>query len=164
MKKFITLFLLFQVFEINAQIIDINHFDMELMDSVLFTKMSNYHENNGFCSLTKASMGQKRISRFIKMNNERLSPDDLNKEINFRILRKYESQVLARTNIVGNVSLIDCFKMNGILTYQAIADSCITYWTNSENLIFMNWSQIGETVTYLNKREQVVYVFFVYLQ
>jgi len=164
MKRIITLLFLFHVIFINAQVVDINQFDEGLMNSVLFAKMNNYSENTGSYSLCKTSIGQKRIYQFLKKNNERLSLNCLNNEINYRILRKYESRVLARTNIVGNVGLIDCVKIRGISTYQAFADSCITHWTNSENLIFMDWSQIAEAVAYYNKREQVVYVFFAYFQ
>lgn len=98
------------------------------------------------------------------MNNERLGLDDLNEEINCRILRKYESKVIAKTPILGNVGLIDTIRINGYVTYQDIANSCITHWNNSENMVFINWSKVGEAVAYLNKREQVVYVFFGFLQ
>lgn len=164
MRRIISLLFLFPVIIINAQIVDINHFDERLMSEIIFSRMNNYSELNGSYSLCKTSIGQKRIYRFIKRNDERLNLDDLNEKINCRILRKYESRVIAKTDIVGNVGLTDGINISGTITYQDIADSCITHWTNSENLIFMNWSQIGEAVAYFNKKEQVVYVFFAYLQ
>jgi len=134
------------------------------MNSVLFAKMNNYSEHTGSYSLCKTSIGQKRIYQFLKKNDDKLNFDDLNEKINCRILRKYESRVIAKTDIVGNVGLADSIKISGIITYQDIADSCITHWTNSENLIFMNWSQIGEAVTHFNKNQQGVYVFFGFFQ
>lgn len=164
MRRIITLLFLFPVIIINAQVVDINHFEERLMSEIIFSEMNNYSELNGSYSLCKTSKGQKRIYRYIKRNDDRLNLDDLNEKINCRILRKYESRVIAKTAIVGNVGLIDSIKINGIITYKDIADSCITHWTNSENLIFMNWSHIGEAVTYFNKKEQGVYVFFGFFQ
>lgn len=164
MRRIISLLFLFPLIIINAQVVDINHFDKKLMSVIIFSKMNNYSELNGSYSLCETSVGQKRIYRFIKKNDDRLNLDDLNEKINCRILRKYESRVIAKTDIVGNVGLTDSIKISGIITYQDIADSCITHWTNSENVIFMNWSQIGEAVTYFNKNEQGVYVFFGFFQ
>jgi hypothetical protein len=126
--------------------------------------MNNYSELNGSYSLCETSVGQKRIYRSIKKNNDRLNLDDLNEKINCRILRKYESRVIAKTDIVGNVSLIDSIRIDGFITYEAVADICIKEWFNSENVIFLNWSRICEAVSYFNKRTQIAYVSFTYFQ
>jgi len=164
MKRIITLLLLFPAIFTNAQVVDINKFDEGKMNAVMFSRMNYYIENRNFYSLYKTSVGHKRIYRFIEKHNEKIALLDLNEEINRRILRKFESKALSVTNIVGNVSLIDSIRIDSFITYQAIADNCITTWTNSENLIFMNWSQIGGVVSYFNKRTRIAYVSFAYFQ
>jgi len=164
MRKIITLFLVIPGFVINAQVIDINHFDEGKMSEVMFSRMNNSIEQKSFYNLYKTSVGHRKIYRFIKKRNEIMPVNDLNAEIIHKILREFESKVMTETNIVGNISLITSIQIDGFITYQAVADSCITTWTNSENLIFLNWSQIGEAVSYFNKRTRIVYVFFAYLQ
>jgi hypothetical protein len=163
MKKLITILCLLPSMLIKAQVIDWDNFNEKTMNDVMFNQMNDYAKNNGTYSTIRMSVGQQEIYRCIKKNNEKLPLDDLNTRINVKVLRKYDSKIISRTNLVGNVGLLDSISCKNIKTYEDIAYRGITNWTNSENIIFMRWSQIGEGITYYNKKTETVYLFFAFL-
>lgn len=147
---------------INAQTIDHGHFDEDKMNEVLFSHMSNYTLKNYTYPLVQTNIGEEQIYRFIKKRCDKLSLDELNAEINTKLLRKWDSKAISQTDLVGNVGFIARISHKDFTTFQEIADRCISGWLNSEKLIFLNWSQIGEAISYYNRRTQMVYVFFAY--
>jgi hypothetical protein len=85
-------------------------------------------------------------------------------KINEKVLRRYDSKIISETNLIGSVGLLDSISSNDVITYQDIASRCITGWVNSvEGSIFIRWSQVGEAVTYYNKKTETVYLFFAFL-
>jgi hypothetical protein len=163
MKKLITILYLLPSMFINAQVIDWDNFNEKTMNEVMFSQMNDYTKSNGFYSIIRMSVGQQKIYRCIKKNNEKLPMDGLNARINVKVLRKYDSKIISRTNLVGNVGLLDSISGKNIKTYEDIAIRCITDWTNSENIIFTMWSQTGEAITFYNKKTGTVYLFFAFL-
>lgn len=147
---------------VNAQTIDYDHFDEVKMNEVLFSQMSNYTSKNCSYPLVQANIGKERIYRFIRRNNNKLSLDDLNKTINTNILRRFDSKAISQTNLTGNVGMICSLDCQYTKTYQELARRCITQWLNSENFIFLQWSQIAEAITFYNRRTREVYVFWAY--
>lgn len=147
---------------VNAQTIDFDYFDEDKMNEVLFSQMSNYTSKNCSYPLVQANIGKERIYRFIKRNNDKLSLDDLNKTIYTNILRRFDSKAISQTNLTGNVGMISRIACQDSKTYQEIAGRCITVWLNSENFIFLQWSQIAEATTFYNRRTREVYVFWAY--
>lgn len=162
MKRNIILLAILMSTLVNGQTIDHSHFDEGRMNEVLFSQMNDYILKNCLCPLVSTNVGKERIYRSIKKNNEQLSLDDLNSKINTKLLRKWDSRAISQTNQVGNVGLICSVACQDFKTYQEIATHCITDWLNSENLIFMRWSQIGEGISFYDKRTQVVLVFWAY--
>lgn len=162
MKRYIILLGIIMSVSVNAQTIDYGHFDIGKMNEVLFSQMSDYTSKNYLYPLVQVKVGNGRIYRFIKRNNDKLSLNSLNEKVNTKILRKWDSKAISKTDLVGNVGLIDSIASKGLKTYHEIAAYCIACWLNSENLIFMEWSQIGEAISFYNKRTQVVYVFWGY--
>lgn len=163
MKKLITILCLLPSMLINAQVIDWDNFNEKTMNDVMFNQMNDYTKSNGFYSIIRMSVGQQKIYRCIKKNNEKLWLDDLNTIINVKVLRKYDSKIISHTNLIGNVGLLDSVSFENVKTYEDIAIKCITDWTNSENIIFMMWSQTGEAITFYNKKTGTVYLFFAFL-
>lgn len=147
---------------VNAQIIDHSHFDEGKMNDVLFSQMNDYTLKNCFYPLVSINIGKERIYRVIKKNCEKLSLDDLNAEINIKLLRKWDSRAISQTNQVGNVGMFNRIACQDFKTYQELADHCITGWVISENLIFMKWTQIGEAISFYDRRKQSVYVFWAF--
>ena len=150
---------------INAQVIDWTNFNEKTMNDVLFNKMNDYTHLEFLYPLIRTSVRQEKIYRCIKKNNEKFLMDDLDAKINEKILTKYDSKIIVRTNQVGCVGLFDSIACNNVKSYQDIASRCISDWCNSvEGVIFLKWSQVGEAVTYYNKKTETVYIFFAYLQ
>lgn len=147
---------------VNAQTIDYDNFDEDMMNEVLFSQMSNYTSKNCSYPLAQANIGKEEIYRFIKRNNDKLSLDDLNKKINTNILRRFDSKAISQTNLTGNVGMICRIACQDSKTYQEIARRCITEWLNSENFIFLQWSQIAEATTFYNRSTRKVYIFWTY--
>lgn len=162
MKRHIIILGIIISVSVNAQTVDYDHFDEVKMNEVLFSQMSDYTSKNYSYPLVRAKVGNERIYRFIKRNNDRLSLDDLNKTINTNILRRFDSKAISQTNLTGNVGMICRIDCQTSKTYQEIAGCCITEWLNSANLIFLHWSQIAETTTFYNRKTREVYVFWAY--
>jgi hypothetical protein len=149
---------------IHAQVIDWSNFNERTMNEVMFNKMNDYTESAFYFSLIRSTVGQERIYKCIMKNNEKLLLDDLDVEINEKILWKYDSKIISETNLIGNVGLIDSISCYDVKSYQDIASRCITGWVNSvEGSIFIRWSQVGEAVTYYNDKTETVYLFFAFL-
>ena len=162
MKRHIIILGIIMSASVNAQTIDYDHFDEDKMNEVMFSQMSNNTSKNCSYPLVQSKLGKERIYRFIKRNNDKLSLDDLNKTINTNILRRFDSKAISQTNLTGNVGMISRIACQDFKTYQEIAGRCITEWLNSENFIFLQWSQIAEATTFYNRRTREVYVFWAY--
>jgi hypothetical protein len=166
MKKLIIILCLLPVMVTNAQVIDWNNFNEKVMNDVLFNKMSDFTKSEGLYSLISSSVGNQKIYRFIKKNNERLLLDNLDSEINCKVLRKYDAKTISRTNLVGNVGILDSISGTNVRTYQEIAGRCITDWMNSPSDAFfmIGWSQVGDATTCYNKTTKTVYLFFAFIE
>ena len=165
MRSLLVMLCLIPSMVIHAQFIDRSNFNERTLNDVIFNKMNDYTESAFYYSLIRSTVGQERIYKCIMRNNEKLLLDDLDAKINEKVLRKYDSKIISETNLIGNVGLIDSISCNDVKTYQDIASRCITDWTNSvEGLIFLKWSQVGEVVTYYNKKTETVYLLFAFLQ
>jgi hypothetical protein len=163
MKRHIIILGVIMSTSVNGQIIDWSQFDEDKMNEVMFAQMSNYTSKNWSYPLVQTKIGKDRIYRYIKNNCDKMSLDDLNEEINTKILWKLDSRASSQTNQLGNVGLIASVQCQDFKTFQEITNKCITDWANSENLIFLRWSQAGEAISFYNRRTQVVYVFWAYL-
>lgn len=162
MKKHIIVLGIIMSATVHAQTINFNHFDEDKMNEVLFSQMSDSTSKNCLYQLVQVGVGKEEIYRFIKRNNDKLSLDDLSKTINTNILRRYDSKAISQSDLTGKVGMIcriDCLDSK---TYQKLAICCITEWYNSENLIFLQWSQIVEATTFYTRRTREVYVFWAY--
>ena len=164
MKRHIIILGIILSASVNAQTIDYDHFDEDKMNEALFSQMSNYTSKNCSYPLVQANIGKKRIYKFIKRNNDRLSLDDLNKTINTNILRRFDSKAISQTNLTGNVGMICRINCQDSQTYQELADSCIEEWSNSENLIFMGWSRVANAISYYNAKTKIAYCFLIYFE
>lgn len=162
MKRYIIILGIIISASVNAQTIDYDHFDEDKMNEALFSQMSTYTSMNYSYPLVQAKIGKERIYKFIKRNNDKLSLDDLNKKINTTILRRFDSKAISQTILTGNVGLICRIDCQDSKTYQELAIRCITGWLNSENFIFLQWSQIAEATTFYNRRTQKVFMFWGY--
>ena len=162
MKRHIIILGIIMSASVNAQTIDHGHFDEDKMNEVLFSQMSNYTLKNYSYPLVQTNIGEKRIYRYIKKRCDKLSFDDLNAKINTKLLRKWDSRAITQTNQLGNVGLIASIPCQDFKTFQEITDKSITDWANSENLIFLRWSQTGEAISFYNRRTQIVYVLWAY--
>jgi hypothetical protein len=162
MKKHIIILGIILSASVNAQTVDRDHFDEVQMNEVLYSQMSDYTSKNYSYPLVQVKVGNGRIYRFIKRNNDRLSLDDLNRTINANILRRFDSKAISQTDITGNVGMICRIDCQEYKTYQEIAGRCITEWLNSESLIFLYWSQIAEATSFYNRRTREVYIFWAY--
>lgn len=147
-----------------AQVIDWNNFDEKLMNDALFNKMNDYTEKNAVYSIIRLSVGQHRIHRFIRTNNEKLQMDDIDAGIN-KIIRKYDSKIIKQTNQVGNVGIINDVSCRDIKTYEEIASRCMADWENSPTDAFFltGWSRVGDAISYCNKKTETVYLLFEFL-
>lgn len=162
MKRHITILGIIMSASVSAQTIDDGHFDEGKLNKVLFSQMSTVTLKNYSYPLVQTNIGEEQIYCYIKKKCDKLSLDELNAEINTKLLRKWDSKAISQTDLVGNVGFIARIPHQDFRTFQEIADRCISGWLNSENLIFLNWSQIGEAISYYNRRTQMVYVFFAY--
>jgi len=162
MKKHIIVLGIIMSAAVHAQTIDFNHFDEEKMNQVLFSKMKDYTKSNYSSPLVQTNIGKERIYRFIKKNCDNLSLEELNAKINIKLLRKWDSRAISQTDLLGNVGMISSMDCQNIKTYQELAGRCITGWLNSENLIFIKWSQIAEATTFYNRRTREVFVLWAY--
>jgi hypothetical protein len=164
MKKLLIILSFFPSTLINAQVIDWNNFNERTMNDILFNKMNHYTESNAVYSIIRLSVGKQRIYKLIKKNNEKLLLEDLNAEIN-KVLRKYDSKIIKRTNQIRNVGIIDSVSCRDVKTYEDIASRCITDWVNTPTDAFylVGWSIVGDAVTVYNKKTNTVYLVFTYL-
>jgi len=164
MRNLLVIWCLIPSMVIYAQVIDWSNFNELTMNDVMFTSMNDYTQREYFYPLIRSTVGQGKIYKCIMKNNEKLLLDDLDAKINEKVLWKYDSKIIRSTNQVGSVGLLDYIPCNDVKTYQDIASKCITGWANSvEGSIFMRWSQVGEAVTYYNKKTGTVYLLFAYL-
>jgi len=145
---------------LNGQFIDPCNFSEEKMNDVLFMKMNEFTEAHYSYSLFWEDNKSRMIYRLIKKNHERLDFDDLTLKINRQLQIRYDTKVLSGANLVGSVGLTCRISSKDFKTYQDIAGRCIEEWSTSENLIFMRWGQIGNAVSYYNRRTEMVYLFF----
>lgn len=149
----------------NAQVINWDNFDEKYMNDVLFNKMNDYSESNAVYSIIRISVGQHRIHRLIKKNSEKLLLDDLNAEVNKKVIRKYDSKIIKKTNQIRNIGIIDSVSCRDVKTYEDIASRCITDWVNSPTDAFFltGWSIVGDAITVYNKKTNTVYLLFEFL-
>lgn len=164
MKKVITLLLLIITPSIKAQQIDFTNFKKDVMDEAIFSRMSEYAEKSGCFTLQNTSIGHQHIFRFIKKNHDKISFDELYAWINKKLIRKYDSRIVAKTDLIGNVGLMDCISCRDVITYQAIADRCLSDWLSTEDAIFLNWSRIGEAISFYDKKNSIVFILFAYFE
>jgi len=147
---------------INAQEVDWNHLDETRLDSVIFAEVHEFSKNEWGDTLLCSSVAGPRIYRVLKRNHERLKLDRLDIKLN-RIIRKFDSEITKRSGSIGSLGRLDSFSIQGYTSLKEVADKFITDWKNSPgDYFFMGWSQLGEAVTYYDRRTQVIYVFFVY--
>jgi hypothetical protein len=163
MKNIIILSSLLISISLNGQLIDFHHFDKRTMNEVMFNQMSDYIMSHYGYSIINYSLGQHRIYQYIKKNSLKMSPSDMCIKINNRILRKYDSKIVSKTKMLGCVGFINSISIENCRTYQDISENCLLDWVNSENGVFMNWSQVGHAVSYYNKTTRTVYVFWAFL-
>jgi hypothetical protein len=164
MKKIIIILCLFHSIVVNSQTIDWSNFSEQTMNGVIFNKMNNYINPDKIVSVHRTSIEQEKIYRCLKKNNEKVPLNKLERKIN-DLIGKSDSPFIREANMVGNIGIIDSILCKDVKTYQEIADKCITDWTNSgEDNILIGWSQIGEAVTYYNKKNNTVFIFFAFRQ
>lgn len=148
----------------NGQVIDFENFNQTTMNEILIKKMDEYTQSIQNYSVIQTSVGQRRLYRFIKNNNEKLSLDELNMRMNQLIKKRFDSKVVKDANMVGSVGYINRYKVEGNTTYQEMADLCLTDWKSSENGVFLYWAQIGNSLSYYNNRTNTVYLFWGYFE
>lgn len=149
---------------INGQVIDFENFNQAAMNEILFKKMDEYTQSTHNYSVIQTSVGQRRLYRFIEKYNEKLSLDELNLKLNQLIKKRFDSQVIRESNLVGSIGFIKSLGLEGISTYQELADLCLTDWKSSENGVFLHWTQIGNSLSYYNNRTNTVYLFWGYFE
>ncbi len=164
MKKVLSLLLLLLTSSINAQKFDLDHFDEDLLNDIVFSKMSEYACQKEYNYLVRSSVGERRLYQYIRKKHNKISLDYLNEKINKKILGSYESRIISNTTLVGNVGLLDSISCRDITTYQEIADRCLSDWLHTEDAIFLNWGRIGETITFYDKKNNTVYILFAYFE
>lgn len=145
---------------LGGQFIDPCYFNEEKMNDVLFTKMNEFTEAHYSYSLFWDDNGSRMIYRLIRRNHEKMDFVDLTLKINTQLQKRYDIEVVSKSNLVGSVGLTCCISSKDFKTYQDIAGRCIEEWSTSENLIFMRWGQIGNAISYYNRRTEMVYLFF----
>ena len=164
MRKLMLLFCLLHSLLINAQVINWDKFNEETMSSVMFSQSNEYTKHEFKYSIVRSSAGQGKIYKCLRKNCEKLSLDDLNEKIHKSVLRKLDSKFITKSNLIGNIALLDSIPAYNVHTYQEIAGKCITDWLNSvEGVIYMRWSKIGEAISYYNISNKTVYIVFVYI-
>ena len=164
MKKAFSILLLWLTSSINAQKVDLAHFDEDLLNDFVFSKMSDYACQIEYNYLDRSSIGERRLYHCIRKNHNKISLDYLNEKINKKILRSYESIIISKTNLVGNVGLLDSISCRDITTYQEIADRCLSDWLRTEDAIFLNWGRIGEAIAFYDKKNNKVFILFAYFE
>ena len=164
MKQLILVTVLMIPTIINGQVIDFENFNQTVMNEILFKKMDEYTQSTQNYSVIQTSVDQRRLYRFIENNNEKLSLDELNLRMNQLINKRFDSKVVKYANMVGSVGYIIRYKDEGNTTYQEMADLCLTDWKNSENGVFLHWTQIGNSLSYYNNRTNTVYLFWGYFE
>lgn len=162
MRKLIIIFCLLPSILVNAQVIDWNHFNEQMMDDAIFNKMSDYSKKEASYPINRDSIVSQKIYKCVEKDNEKLSLDGIGAKID-NILKKYDSPAIKRTNKIGNVALIDSIPCENPKTYQEIADKCFTDWITSDYIVFIRWSQMGDAITYFNKKTQTIYIVFAFL-
>ncbi len=164
MKQLILVTVLMIPTIINGQVIDFENFNQTVMNEILFKKMDEYTQSTQNYSVIQTSVDQRRLYRFIENNNEKLSLDELNLRMNQLINKRFDSKVVKYANMVGSVGYIIRYKVEGNTTYQEMADLCLTDWKSTENGVFLYWTQIGNSLSYYNKRSNTVYLFWGYFE
>jgi hypothetical protein len=136
---------------INAQTIDFNSFNEEIMNDVTFRLLKEYTSMEGGYSLSRSSSGQHKIYKFLKKNYKELLLDDLSAKINDRI----------PASCVGILDSISC---RGIKEYQEIASRCITDLKNSpsDSFFMIGWGKDVDITSYYSNRTKTVYIALVY--
>ena len=166
MKKLIVILFLMPTIIVNSQTIDWGNFSEQTMNDVIFRKMNEHIYPDKIVSLHRTSIGQEKIYRCIKKDNEKVPLNKLERKIN-DLIGKADSPFVREANMIGNIGIIDSIPSKDFKTYLEIADRCISDWTNSnsgESTIFMGWTQIGEAITYYNNKNKTVYIFFAFRQ
>ena len=164
MKKILVIIGILASYTAIGQIIDFDHFDVATMNKVLFYRMNELAQSKYYYSITQTTVGQRSIHKFLQKKNEKLTLDDLNLKLNQLIRMRFDSRIMKETNLIGSVGLIGSFSCKDVKLYREIADRCIEEWSNSENLIFMGWSQVGNASSYYNAKTHTVYLSFVYFE
>jgi hypothetical protein len=147
MKKLIIAICVFPSIIINAQIIDYNNFNKEIMNEVMFKEMNEYTSLEGEYSLTRSSAEHHKIYKLIKKNHEEFLLDDLSAKIN-------------KTIAVSSVGILDSISCKDIKGYKEIASRCTIYWSCSPSNAFflIGWGKAVEVTSYYNKRSKTVYI------
>lgn len=164
MKQLILVTVLMIPTIINGQVIDFENFNQTVMNEILFKKMDEYTQSTQNYSVIQTSVDQRRLYRFIENNNEKLSLDELNLKLNQIIKKRFDSEVIREANLVGSIGFIKSLRVLGNTTYQELADLCLTDWKSSDNGVFLYWTQIGNSLSYYNKRSNTVYLFWGYFE
>ena len=70
---------------INAQKFDLDHFDEDLLNDIVFSKMSEYACQKEYNYLVRSSVGERRLYQYIRKKHNKISLDYLNEKINKKI-------------------------------------------------------------------------------
>jgi hypothetical protein len=164
MKKLTIILCLLHSFITNAQTIDFEYFNPGKMNEALFSRLDEYSRESKVYTLIPSSLGEKRIYNFLKRFNEKLTLNDLCAKINEEVLTKYDSPTVRSSNMVGNVGIIDTIFSNTSLTYKEAAERSFSHWINSpgDSFFISGWSQVGEAITYYNKKTKTLFLFFAF--
>ena len=94
MKKLL-FFLCFLPSIVCSQNIDWPNFNEQTMNDVIFNKMNDYLNHDKIVSLHRTSIGQEKIYRCIKKNNENVLLNNLGRKIAGKLGRKREPEKLS---------------------------------------------------------------------
>ena len=117
MKKIIIILCLLHPIIVNSQTIDWSNFSEQTMNDEIFNKMNDYINPDKIVHLHRTSIGQEKIFRFIKKNNEKVLLNDLGRKIN-DIIGKSDSPFVKEANMIGNIGIIDSIPCKDFKTYQ----------------------------------------------
>lgn len=158
MKKVIVV-ILFSYINSFSQIINYNHFDNYLIDSLVFLEINSYRSESGNPKLVYSEYLHNGLSKYITSilvrqqsaghpeGKEALAA--ISKKVFSEVQSRFSNKVLAyEIDSYAEVSLKTSKRPEKFTTYQELAKYLVDLWKNSigHNLIIKSWGSTGEDV------------------